>query len=221
MKQRRMRSIPMAHGPVATPNIADQVTQAVAAGGRGRRVNWSATEVSSGLQAGAGILGIYLSFFVLRMQELYPVLAVPRLPMYLSIVILVMVLASTPMVGWKTTFTQVPAVRWQAFLAVLAVVTAPVGIWMAGSLWSVTYRYSLAVIVFIATTLFLRDRRAMAKALTILLVSATTIGVYALSDSAKTFGNSGRCSSRSFHWRCTWPSGGGGGISSGSFLQRS
>ncbi len=193
MKQRRMRSVPISSGSGAAPNVADTVQQAMASPLSTRpKDTWSRTEGSAGLQVAAGVLGVYLAFFVLRMQELYPALAVPRLPMYLSIVIFVIVATSTPLVGWQTIFREVPAVRWQALLVVLSVLTAPLGIWMTGSLTGAMYRYSLAVVVFIATTLFLRDRKAMTKTLTVLLIGAFSSGIYTLSDSAKTIGKTGR-----------------------------
>lgn len=175
--------------------VIDQVNRAV----RGvapmvaqRRGGWSRLEVSMGLRAAAGLLGIYLTFSVLRLQELYPALAVPRLPLAMAAVILLIVVGSTPAVGWQTLFNDVPAARWQALLAVLAIVTAPVGIWMSGSLNAAAFRYSLSVIVFFASAMLLRDRKAMATALGVLLLAATIIGVYTLGDSASTYGKSGR-----------------------------
>ena len=188
-----MRSVPIGKGAPGGANLTDTVQQALAAAVVTRRQDgWSRTHVSSGLQAGAGLLGVYLAFFVLRMQELYPVLAVPRLPMVLSLVIFLMIAVSTPLVGWQTLFREVPAVRWQALLVALALVTAPMGIWMSGSINAAIYRYSLAVIVFIATALLLRDRKALTKTLTVLLASAIVTGFYTLSDSARTVGTSGR-----------------------------
>ncbi|MBA2293063.1 MAG: O-antigen ligase family protein [Gemmatimonadales bacterium] len=194
MKQRRMRSVPPPRGQGAesSANVADQVSRVIATNpGRGRSV-WSKTEVSPGIRAAAGVLGIYLSFSVLRLQELYPVLAVPRLPMYLSIAIFVMIVASTPSTGWQIFFTEVLAARWQAVLVVLSVATAPLGIWMTGSLMAALNRYSLSVVVFLASALFLRDRRAMGSALRVVLIAAVVVGVYTLGDSAQTIGQTGR-----------------------------
>ncbi|MEO5824819.1 MAG: O-antigen ligase family protein [Gemmatimonadales bacterium] len=189
-----MRSVPPPRGAAvdSPPNLADQVSSVMATNQGRARSSWSRTEVSGGIRAGAWVLGIYLSFSVLRLQELYPVLAVPRLPMMLSIAIFIMTVVSTTSTGWQIFFTEVLAARWQALLAVLSVVTAPLGIWMTGSLMAAIYRYSLSVVVFLACALFLRDRRAMNSALRVVLVAAVVVGLYILGESAQTFGQSSR-----------------------------
>lgn len=153
---------------------------------------WNPSRVAPIMLAMAGVFGVYLSYSVLRLQELYPVLAVPHLPMIMSIVVAVGVLAATSTAGWKYIWNDLMAVRWQALLVVLSVVTAPIGIWMGGSLHFVMWQYSLSVVVFISTVVLLRDRRAMTAALTLVLATATVVAAYTFSSSAQIMGESGR-----------------------------
>lgn len=147
---------------------------------------WSPISGGGALVVTAGLFGIYLAYAVLRMQEVYPDLALPRLPMIMSIIIVFVVLASTPMVGWKIVWESMPPVRWQVLIICLSVITAPIGIWMGGSLHYVAERYSISLIVFFSSVMLLRDRRAMAMMLRVLLAAGAVLGAYALSDSAQT-----------------------------------
>jgi hypothetical protein len=153
---------------------------------------WSATEVSPGVRATAALFGLYLSYAVLRLQELYPVLAVNHLPMIMSGCIMIVVLASMTSSGWRQIWQLVPAVQWEAVVVALAFVTAPIGIWMSGSIYFAVTQYAVSVIVFISSVVLLRDRRSMKVALTVLLLSAAVVVQYTLSAAAKTMGHSGR-----------------------------
>jgi hypothetical protein len=150
------------------------------------RPRFSLTEVSPLVRSMAVLFGVFLCYAVFRVQELYPALYVPNLPLAMSLAVALGVVASVPLDGWRTIWATVPSIRWQAMLVVLAVATAPVGIWMSGSLNAVMFRYSISVIVFIATVVFLRDRRAMATVFTLLLLTITAMATYTLSDTAKT-----------------------------------
>lgn len=153
---------------------------------RHKASGWSAVSGSSALVVAAVLFGVYLCYAVLRMQEAYPELAVRRLPMMMSIVIVFAVLASTPLDGWKTVWAMVPPIRWQVLIVCLSVITAPIGIWMGGSLHFVAERYSISLIVFVSSVILLRDRRALAMALRVLMFAGAVLGAYALSDTAKT-----------------------------------
>ncbi|MGH7593453.1 MAG: O-antigen ligase family protein, partial [Gemmatimonadales bacterium] len=149
---------------------------------------WSPVSGSGALWVTAGLFGIYLAYAVLRVQEIYPDLAVTRLPMIMSLIISFVVLASTPVEGWKTIWTMLPPVRWQILIVALAVVTAPLGIWMGGSINFLVTRYSISLIVFFASIVLLRDRRAMTAALWMLLLAGAVVAAYTLSGNAKTVG---------------------------------
>ena len=149
---------------------------------------WSAVSGSGALVVTAALFGIYLAYAVLRLQEIYPDLDIPRLPMIMSLIIVFVVLASTPAIGWKTMWAMVPPVRWQVLIIVLSVITAPIGIRMGGSLHFVAERYSISLIVFFASIVLLRDRRAMAAALTVLLIAGAVVAAYSMSPTAQTIG---------------------------------
>lgn len=149
---------------------------------------WSPVSGSNALWVTAALFGIYLSYAVLRVQEIYPDLNIARLPMIMSLIISFVVLASTPIEGWKTVWAMLPPVRWQVLIIALAVVTAPLGIWMGGSINFLLNRYSISLIVFFASIVLLRDRRAMTAALWMLLLTGAVVAAYTLSGNAKTIG---------------------------------
>lgn len=195
--QRRPRTT----GP-AKPNdaIVQRVARALgdpelAGAGTSIRVrpgDWSPIEVSGALRATAGFFGIYLAYAVLRLQELYPVLNIARLPMVLSALISLVVVAGTPASGWKAIWHTMPVFRWQVLLVVLGVVTAPIGIWMSGSLSFFALHYAVALIVFFSSVILLRDRRSLTTALTILLLAGAVVAGFSLSSAATTFGGTDR-----------------------------
>jgi O-antigen ligase len=159
---------------------------------RRRKAGFSRTEVSPGLRSIALLLGVFLAYAVLRIQELYPALDVPNLPLIMAIVLALTVVGATPFSGWKEIWLAVPPVRWQALLLVLGIVTAPFGIWMSGSLTYYLFTYSVSVIVFLVTVVILRDRRAMAVTLRLLLIAIGVVAAYTLSDAATTMGKTDR-----------------------------
>ena len=129
---------------------------------------------------------------VLLLQELYPVLNIARLPMVLSALISLVVVAGTPASGWKAIWHTMPVFRWQVLLVVLGVVTAPIGIWMSGSLSFFALHYAVALIVFFSSVILLRDRRSLTTALTILLLAGAVVAGFSLSSAATTFGGTDR-----------------------------
>lgn len=196
--RRRLR--PMAGTPSDASATVEQVSRIlghaappkVAAPPRVHTPRFSLAEVAPWVRSIALLFGVFLCYAVFRIQELYPALNVKNLPLMMAVAVALGVAASMPMAGWRALWETVPSIRWQALLVVLAVATAPVGIWMSGSLWSFTFIYSISVIVFIATVVFLRDRRAMHRVLRMLLLTITAIALYTLGDEARTLGKSDR-----------------------------
>lgn len=150
------------------------------------------TEVSPAMRSLAALLGVFLAYAVLRIQELYPVLDVPRLPLVMALTLAVAVIAATPLDGWRIIWESVPPVRWQVLLVMLGFCTAPIGIWMSGSLRFYLFTYSISVIVFLVTVVVLRDRRAMATTMRLVLLAIGALALYTISDAAITMGRSGR-----------------------------
>lgn len=196
--RRRMR--PLAgqgsSGPSATAAevsriLGDEPMPTVQAARR-TRPGFSRTEVSPGLRFVALLLGVWLAFAVLRIQELYTWLAVKNLPLLLGATLGLVVIAATPVAGWRQIWDAVPPVRWQVLLVVLGVVTAPLGIWMGGSITYLLTTYSVAIIAFMVTVVVLRDRRALGTALAIMLLALTAEALYTFSSSAVTMGSTGR-----------------------------
>lgn len=148
--------------------------------------------VSAGLRSVGLLFAVFLAYAVLRIQELYPFLDVPRLPLIMAITLSLIIVGGTPFAGWRAIWSLVPPVRWQALLLFLGVANAPFGIWMSGSLTYYLFTYSISVVVFLTTLVLLRDRRALGATLTVLLVAITAVAIYTLSDTATTMGKTGR-----------------------------
>lgn len=195
--RRRRMAPPPPRGPMGGPSALtyDQAQQLLASAATARPLagGFSPTTVGTGLRSLAAVLGVFLSYAVLRIHELYPVLAsIPRFPLLMAIVIALGVLFGTPGAGWLAIWELVPPVRWEVLLVLLGFLTAPFGIWMSGSINFFLFIYSISVVVFIATVVVLRDRDALATTLRVLLLATTVIALYTLSDAASTFGKSDR-----------------------------
>lgn len=195
--RRRLRQL--GHQPSEGTATVEEVSRILgqplpprAAPARPTHSRFSLTETAPWVRSMAVLFGVFLCYAVFRIQELYPALNVRNLPLMMAIAVALGVVASMPVAGWRTIWDTAPSMRWQALLVVLAVVTAPVGIWMSGSLWSFTFIYSISVIVFLATVVFLRDRRAMTTVFRMLLLIITILALYTLGDEARTMGKSDR-----------------------------
>ncbi len=195
--RRQLRPFPVAGEPgeratVEHVNRLLGTTPAEAPTVRRRQTKFSLTEVSPGIRSLSFVFGIFLSYAVLRIQELYPVLAVPKLPFIMAVVVALGAVLSVPVAGWQQLWNVLPPIRWQLLLIALGLLTAPIGIWMSGSIHYYFFVYSVSVIVFLATVVFLRDRRAMASTLWVMLATSAVVASYTLSDSAKTIGRTDR-----------------------------
>lgn len=172
-----MRGIPLA--TPATP-VAEVEAAIAAADGRGGRRNVGGTTdfLSSPLSPALRRLGLlyalYLCFASLRVQEVITALAIPKLPMIMSLVLVTGLVLTVPGAGWSALWQATPALRWQALLVFLAVVTVPLGIWVGNSLDQLYPGYFISVTVFVAGIVILRDRTGM---VTILRVLLTTLAV--------------------------------------------
>lgn len=139
-----------------------------------RGVKFSFDKVTPREAAVAPLLGIYLGFSVARLHERFPVLQVPNLLFGLMAIMLITLMAAVPKGGWKTVWKSSLQVRLVAVLLGLAFVTAPLGIWAAGSLNYLVTRYSIAIGVYIACLFLLRDRKVLRRVV-ILYVAITTL----------------------------------------------
>lgn len=193
--QRQLRALP-ATGRTEEQATVEEVSRilgtAPVAATRQRKSHFSLTEVSYTVRTMAVLFGVFLSYAVLRIQELYPVLAVPKLPFIMALLVALTALLAVPFEGWRRILAAAPSIKWQAPIVILGFLTAPIGIWMSGSLTTYFLVYSVSVIVFIATVVFLRDRKAMAATIGVLLLTSAVNASYTLSDSARTVGKSDR-----------------------------
>lgn len=154
----------------------------------------------------AVLYAIYLCFASLRVAEVITLLAIPKLPMVMSLVLAAGLALGVPGAGWGALWRATPALRWQALLVVLAIVTIPLSIWVSNSLDQLYPGYFISVTVFLAGLVLLRDRRLLRlvlQTLTIALAIITTmvllgVGAGPLGDSRVTVGVS--LDSNDFAW---------------------
>jgi O-antigen ligase len=123
----------------------------------------------------APLVGLYLGYAVVRLPEVFDQLAVPRGPMVMMLIFLTMLVVATPSEGWKAIWNRSLPFRHVAALLCIAVGTAPLGIWLSGSLEFLRERYAISLVVFLTCLVFLRDPRALRVAATIFVLSATAV----------------------------------------------
>jgi hypothetical protein len=128
----------------------------------------------------APLVGVLLGWTVARLPEVFPEVAVPRLPLILLATFLVLLTLAIPFDGWRRMWQASVPLRCVAGLFTLALVTAPLGIWIGGSITFIQERYLVAVVVFLACLVFLRDRRAFRAAMRIYVLCVTLIATFTL-----------------------------------------
>lgn len=133
------------------------------------------TTVSPALRKLGVLYAIYLCYNVLRVQEVITVLAVPKLPMIMSLVLAVGLVLAVPATGWRLLWQNCSALRWQTMITVLAIVTVPLGIWMGNSVELLYPNYFIVVTLFVVGVVVLRDRFVLVRTLQILTGAMTAI----------------------------------------------
>ncbi|HET9065633.1 MAG TPA: O-antigen ligase family protein [Gemmatimonadales bacterium] len=167
----------------AAMGTAELVREAAAAPGKGRSRGSNAFSLSEGGAAErwiAPFLGLYLGWAVARIPEVFPAVAIPKLPMVLLIVFMVILAVAIPPDAWERVWHESHPLKLVATLAVLSVITAPLGIWFGGSFWFLRNRYVIAVVIFLACLIFLRDRKALRTAVVIFILCVAAIAIYTL-----------------------------------------
>lgn len=157
-------------------SVAEMVREATAeTGRRARAVAFSLSKASPAEKFVAPLLGIYLGWAVARLPEIFPVMAIPKLPMILLLLFMVLLAVAIPPAGWAAAWQGSVPMRLVTLLGVLAVVTAPLGIWIQGSIEYLTDRYVVAFVLFFACLFFLRDRRTLRVAVTMYVICLAAI----------------------------------------------
>lgn len=173
------------HTPATAPeaSTADLVRAATASTGGGRRFGLGGFSLSEGGSAErwiAPFLGLYLGWAVARIPEVFPAVAVPKLPMVLLLVFMIILATAIPPEAWEKVWQESIPLRFVTALAALSVITAPLGIWFGGSFWFLRNRYVISVVIFLACLIFLRDRRSLRMAVTIFILCVAAIALYTL-----------------------------------------
>lgn len=175
-----MRGVPL-------PSPADPLAAVEAAiggaGGRsgstrhGAATAFLAAPLTPALRRLGVLYAVYLCFASLRIAEVIPALAIPKLPMMMSLVLAAGLVLGVPGAGWTALWRAAPALRWQALLVVLAIVTVPLGIWMSNSLDKIYPGYLISITVFVAGLVLLRDRVVLVRTLQLLTATLALITV--------------------------------------------
>lgn len=168
-------------GSFGQDSLTAKVREAVVSQPAARKsFGFSLTHASVAERIVAPILGLYLGWAVGRIPEVFPALAIPRLPMILLLIFIALLAIAVPPAGWVAAWRASVPLRCVSVLFGLAWLTAPLGIWIGGSVQFITDRYLIAVVIFLACLFFLRDRRAMRGALTGYVLCITAIAIYTL-----------------------------------------
>jgi hypothetical protein len=92
----------------------------------------------------------------------------------------VLLAVAVPADGWRRIWEASLPLKCVAFLFALSLVTAPLGIWMTGSIYFIRDRYIIAVVIFLACLVFLRDRDAFRSAVRMYVLCAVAVAIYSL-----------------------------------------
>lgn len=160
-------------------DVADAVRQATASPTPRRSpLGFSLTTASSWHLTVAALLGLYLGWAVARLPEVFPALAIPRLPMLLMLLFLAVLGLSVSLQAWAVLWRNSRPLQLVTALVALSLITAPLGIWIVGSIDQVINRYSIAVVVFLACLVFFRDRRGLRIGATMFVLCVAVIAIY-------------------------------------------
>lgn len=171
----------MSDATARTPSIAELVKAAQTSAPRHKGGGgFSLTTGGAAERIIAPLVGLLLGWTVARVPEVFPEVAVPRLPLILLATFLVLLTLAIPFDGWRRMWQASVPLRCVAGLFALALVTAPLGIWIGGSVTFIQERYLVAVVVFLACLVFLRDRRAFRAAMRIYVLCVTVIAAFTL-----------------------------------------
>ena len=169
-----------ANDPFATDVVA-AVRQATEAVPRRSRAGLFSLLKGSPVEAVfAPLVGLYLGFAVVRLPEVFQAVAIPHLPMILMLVFIAILGLAIPAGAWSLVWQRAKALRIVAGLVVVAIVTAPLGIWPSESLQFLREHYIVSVIVFVTCLVLLRDRRNFRTAVTIYVLCTAAVCVNVL-----------------------------------------
>lgn len=169
--------------PFGERSVTDAVREASATATRKSRFGgFSLTTAGPAERLIAPLLGIYLGYAVARLPEVFPVLVVPKLPMVLLGVFMILLVAAIPPDAWVAIWKESTPLKCVAVLFALAIGTMPLGIWMGGSLAFIQSRYIIAVTIFLSCLVFLRDRRTLRIALGFFVLAVASIAIFTLAN---------------------------------------
>ncbi len=126
----------------------------------------------------APLLGLYLGYVVVRLPEVFPALEIPKGPMVVTILFMVILGTAIAPEAWRLIWRSSIPLRLVAGIVGLALLSIPIGIWPSGSFDYFSQRYLVAIVVFVSCLVFLRDPRAMRNAVAIFVISVTAVSAH-------------------------------------------
>ena len=162
--------------PPATTDIVGAVREAAAAAPKRTRVGaFSMTKGGTGERILAPIIGLYLGYAVVRLPEVFDQLFVPRLPMFLMAVFLLMLGLAIPSEAWNSIWHRSKPLRLVMVLVAISIVTAQIGIWPSESFLFLREKYFISVAIFAICLVLLRDRRNFRLAVSVYVLCVTAV----------------------------------------------
>jgi O-antigen ligase len=165
--------------PTSRPtNLVDLVKSASAEGGkRAKPLGFQLDKAGAVELALAPVMGLYLSYAVARLPEVFEAFDVPRLPLILMLVFVAVLGMAVPSDAWRIVWDRSKPMRLVAILLGLAFATIPLGIWPKWSIDFIRTRYIVSLVVFVCCLVLLRDRRALRVAMTIFILCVTAVAI--------------------------------------------
>lgn len=171
----------------ASVELDSTLAPAAAAATTGRRQiggAFSRTRGSAAERALGPLYGIFLSYSVARVQEVFPAIEVPRLPLIIGISCLLVLAINVKPAGWRLIWRESPIVQAMVGLLGLAIITIPIGIWPGGSFDYFQHKYIIQWLAFLIGAVLFRDRTILRRALVIYTLSVTAAAWVAVSGKA-------------------------------------
>ncbi len=180
---------------MTTIHTAARVAQTVLAaqGEKPTRVRagggFSFSRASAAERAVGPLFGVFLTYGVARIQEVFPVLEVAHLAQVIGILCLAVLATSIGVTGWVAMWRQSFTLRAMVGLFGLALITIFLGIWVAGSWYYFKEKYIIQWLLFLIGAILFRDRTIMRTSIAMVSAAVTAAAWMAVSGQANMGGD--------------------------------
>ncbi len=154
--------------------------------------SFSLTKAAGPERALGPLFGLFLTYSVARVQEVFPQIEVPSLPKVIGFICLLVLATTINRTGWKTIWRSSIIFRAMVGLLGLALVTMFIGIWSVGSWDFFQKKYMVQWGTFLIGTVLFRDRRILRQSLQYYCLAVAAAAYMAVSGNTEIVGKEGR-----------------------------